>query len=249
MDISIMVLSGANPATYEPKPKQMVGLTKSKIYFAIDVPFEKVWLKRFIKINSHMKIIHTEMGIEKIMMDAHHHEEEKNLQPNNKKHHGIRDPHIWLSPTLVKIQARNIFQGLSAADPRHREQYQHNYNGFIRKLEDLHHTLENNFKRGKKKEFLVFHPSWGYFAKTYGLLQTPVEIEGKEPTPKELREVLIHARIKGIKTIFAQPQFSTKSAKAIAKAIGGQVILIDPLGPNWLENLLDVAGKIQTALK
>ncbi|MGD9350755.1 MAG: zinc ABC transporter substrate-binding protein, partial [Desulfobacterales bacterium] len=46
VSVQVMVPAGASPATYEPKPRQMVDLSKTSIYFAIGVPFENVWLKK-----------------------------------------------------------------------------------------------------------------------------------------------------------------------------------------------------------
>ena len=43
VDVHVMVSPGASPATYEPKPRQMAGISKSKAYFAIGVPFEGKW--------------------------------------------------------------------------------------------------------------------------------------------------------------------------------------------------------------
>ena len=51
-------------------------------------------------------------------------------------------------------------------------------------------------------KFMVFHPSWGYLAHDYGLVQVPVEIEGKEPKPAQLKELIELARKEGIKVIF-----------------------------------------------
>ncbi len=96
--------------------------------------------------------------------------------------------------------------------------------------------------------FMVFHPSWGYFAHAYGLKQVPIEIEGKDPKPAELQELIEHARNEGVKVIFAQPQFSDKSARLVAKEIGGQVVFADPLAEDWMSNLMAVANKFKAAL-
>jgi zinc transport system substrate-binding protein len=97
--------------------------------------------------------------------------------------------------------------------------------------------------------FMVFHPAWGYFARTYGLEQIAVEMEGKEPKPADLKRLIRHARERGIKVIFVQPEFSTKSAEAIAKAIGGKVVLANPLALDWANNLKEIASEIKAALK
>jgi zinc transport system substrate-binding protein len=95
----------------------------------------------------------------------------------------------------------------------------------------------------------VFHPAWGYFAHAYGLTQVPVEIEGKEPKPAQLKALIQHAREEGIKVIFVQPQFSSKSAKLVAREIGGEVAFVDPLAEDWSANLREVADKFRAALR
>jgi zinc transport system substrate-binding protein len=46
-----------------------------------------------------------------------------------------------------------------------------------------------------------------------------------------------------------QPQFSTKSAKLVAREIGGQVAFANPLAEDWMANLRQVADKFEAALK
>jgi zinc transport system substrate-binding protein len=95
---------------------------------------------------------------------------------------------------------------------------------------------------------MVFHPAFGYFGDAYGLKQVPVEIEGKEPSAQQLAALVRLARERDIKIIFVQPQFSDKSARAVAQAIGGAVLAMDDLGPDYLKNMTDIAEKIEKAL-
>ena len=88
-----------------------------------------------------------------------------------------------------------------------------------------------------------------YFAQAYGLKQVSIEIEGKEPKPADLRELIEHARADGIKFVFVQPQFSARSAKLIAREISGQVVFADPLAEDWAGNLRAVARKFKSALR
>ncbi|MBW2436268.1 MAG: zinc ABC transporter substrate-binding protein [Desulfobacterales bacterium] len=75
VNVQVMVLPGADPHTYEPKPRQMADLSKTQVYFAIGVPFEHIWLKKLGAANPDMKIVHTDGGIAKIPMATHHHDE------------------------------------------------------------------------------------------------------------------------------------------------------------------------------
>lgn len=236
--VSVMVLPGANPATYEPKPRQMAGLARAGIYFAVDVPFERIWLKKFASLNPGMKIVHTEDGIEKLPMKT------RGRRPGEGSGQ-VKDPHIWLSPPLVMLQARRIFCALAQADPGHEKSYEGNYRAFVREIVELDLRIRKVFaaKGQGRRRFMVYHPAWGYFARAYGLEQIPVEIEGKEPSAGGLRDLILLARERGIKVIFVQPQLASKSARTIAQSAGCHVLPADPLAENWPENLLDVAEK------
>jgi zinc transport system substrate-binding protein len=269
VEVQAMVQPGASPATYEPKPKQMADLSKTNIYFAIGVPFENAWLEKISAANPNLRVVHTDHDIEKLAMAAHHHQHDDHAEEHHeadhdheksehhedadhdKDHHehtGL-DPHIWLSPPLVKIQARTILAALQEADPAHGSIYEANFKAFTAQIDQLDADLKKTFAGKRDLGFMVFHPAWGYFAHAYGLKQVPIEIEGKDPKPAQLKELIQHAKEKGIKVVFVQPQFSTKSAKVVAREIGGQVAFADPLAEDWIANLRRVADKFQAALK
>ncbi len=248
LTVEVMVQPGASPATYEPKPSQMAKLSASLVYYAIGVPFENTWLKKISAVNPQMLVVHTDQGIDKISMAEHHHDSDDSTHGSHvEQQHGIPDPHIWLAPGLVKKQALLLFDSLKTILPEHQQQLEVNYKNFITQLELLDEGLRQIFKGREGMQFMVFHPSWGYFADAYDLSQKPIELEGKNPKPSQLGELIQHARENNIHVIFAQPQFSKKSAKVIAREIDGQVIVADPLAEDWFGNLRAVAKKIKTA--
>jgi zinc transport system substrate-binding protein len=255
--VNVMVKPGASPATYEPKTSQMKLLSKSDAYFAIDVPFEKVWLDKFKTANKNMIVVDTDEGIEKQEIQAHHHEEtnhneEKKVDHDHEEeghnHEGL-DPHIWLDPVLVKIQAKNIYDTLVEIDSVNKEFYTKNYKDFLNELEKLDQILNEILKNDQNKAFMVFHPSWGYFAKRYNLKQIAIEIEGKEPKPAQLVELIDEAKENNIKIVFVAPQFSKKGASTISKSIDATVTAIDPLSEDWSNNLIKVAKEIANSYK
>ena len=250
VNLSVMVLPGANPATYEPKPRQMVNLAQAKIYFAIGVPFEDNWLPKFTKANPGMDIVATQSGITKIPMKAGGHQHHEAPHSNGNAATGTKDPHVWLSPPLVMVQAKNILEGLVKADPEGRMVYENNYKAFLEELKVLNMEIRRVLQTtGQNTRFMVYHPSWGYFAQSYRLEQIPIELEGKKPSPRKLLQLIKNARKNGIKVIFVQPQFSEKSAETIADAIGGKVMFADPLAEDWANNLLRVAEEFKAALE
>ncbi|MBW2408589.1 MAG: zinc ABC transporter substrate-binding protein [Deltaproteobacteria bacterium] len=251
--VSVMVKPGASPAIYEPKPRQMAGLTQAKIYFAVGVPFEGVWLEKIAGANPDMRVVHTDAGIVKIPMQAHHSHEQAPAgqdQAQNADHdHQQPDPHIWLAPPLVKHQADAILETLLRVDPAHRSSYEQRHQKFLHELDELHEQLESLFAGKEDLEFMVFHPSWGYFAHTYGLRQVAIEIEGKAPKPAQLQELIEYAKRHHIQAIFVQPQFSKKSAALIAREINARLVVVDPLAENWHENLKRVALELKSAME
>jgi zinc transport system substrate-binding protein len=179
----------------------------------------------------------------------HHHEKAGHAHRSDHHDHSGLDPHIWLSPPLVKIQARTILSALREIDPAHRVSYENNFQQFDSRIDNLDTELREIFKNEKGLRFMVFRPAWGYFGHAYGLQQVPVEIEGKSPKTAQLKDLIQHARENRIKVIFVQPQFSAKSARLVAQEIGGELVFVDPLVENWLGNLRAVASKFKKALR
>jgi len=239
VSVSIMVLPGNSPHTYEPKPLQMKNLTKSILYFSIGVEFEKVWLPKFKSLNSNMQIIDVSDGIVKLqMLSLHHHESITQKEE-------WKDPHIWTSPKNVKNIAKNILNALIKTDTKNKVYYQKNYELFLRYIDDTDKKIKNILSVvPKKTKFMVFHPSWGYFAHEYGLEQLPVEIEGKSPKPKALIQLIQKAREEKVSAIFTQPEFSDEVAKVMAKELHIEVIKVSPLAKNWSKNLIKIANAI-----
>ena len=238
VDVSVMVGPGQSPATYEPRPKQMAELNKARLYFRVGVPFEDVWMERISKANPNMKVIDTRRGIELLSMNARHrHEDEAH------HHHGtgIKDPHIWLSPRLVKIQAQNMCTALIAEDFAHRSYYESNLTAFQADLDELDSEISKILKPIETRKFMVFHPALGYFARDYALEEIPIQRQGKEPSAKILADLIEQAKEEGIKVVFVQQQFGHASAEMIVRAIGGKVVYIDPLAKDYLENMRKIA--------
>ena len=246
-DVNVMVQPGASPHIYEPKSSQMKSLMNSEIYFYIGVSFEKVWLDKFKSSAKNTTFVDISNGIEKLAMAKHEHhdEEETNKKESHFEHEEEgTDPHIWLDPILVKVQAKNIYDAIVKIDSKNSEFYKANYEEFLKELDMLDADLKTILAPYENRAFMVFHPSWGYFAKRYNLEQIAVEVEGKEPKPNELVELIKDAKEHDIKIVFVSPQFSQKSAKTISKNIGAKVISLDSLDENWNSSLVLTAKEI-----
>lgn len=232
VEVNVMVGKGADPHTYEPKPKQMTALEKSDLYFAIGIEFEEAWLPKFQKSYPNLKIVKTDAGVEKIKFEGHH-EHADHDHHDHEHHHGEFDPHIWLDTVSVKIQAKNIAAALSEKYPENKALFEANLAKFEAKLDELDGFIKSTLANVKNRKFIVYHPSWGYFAKRYDLEQIAIEVDGKEPKPAELKELIEEAKEHGVKVIFVAPQFSKKAAQTVAKESGASVVEIDQLPLDW----------------
>lgn len=256
--VTVMVPPGGFPGTYEPKPEQLTALSNADGYISIDVPFERAWLERFRSANPDMLMVDTTQGIERHHMGGNEQEDEgedeqedEGEQGNQGEHEheaGQPDPHIWLSPSLVKVQARTIADALIRLDPAHKADFEANLARFLADIDALHQEITTTLESLETRKFMVFHPAWGYFAQDYNLEMIPVEVGGQEPSAAEMANLIQRAKTEQIKVVFAQPQFNPNSAQTIADEIGGEVILIDPLAHDWLANLQTVADTFATVL-
>ncbi len=241
VSVQTMVPPGASPHTYEPKPAQMAALARAQLYFSVGVQFENAWLPKFAALNPRMKVVASDAGITKIPISAHADE--------GKAHFGderLLDPHIWLSPPLIKVMARNICTALVAEQPAQEMFLKRNLEAFDARMDGLDQRIKALLAGRAGTHFIVFHPSWGYFARTYDLVQIPIETEGKEPKPAQLQHLIIEAKQLGIRVIFVQPQFSVRSARLIAETVGARVVPADPLPLDLEESLLHQAQAFQT---
>ncbi len=247
--VNVMVKPGFSPHNYEPKTSQMKNIASSKIYFAMGVSFEKVWLNRFKSANKNIKIVDISKNIKKLPMINHEHHSDENNQHNTTHDDVSLDPHVWLDPILVKIQAQNILETLVQVDIKNKDFYEKNYHLFINELDMLDNQLKKILAVSRDKSFMVFHPSWGYFAARYDLEQIPVEVEGKQPKISEIIKLVKEANEHNIRIIFVSPQFSQKSAEVISSNINGTIFIIDPLSYDYKNNLINTAHAIYNSYK
>ena len=239
--VQAMVGPGHNPVTYDPTPRQVAALEGADLYIRTGVPFEDAWLERIRAANPDMPVLDARTGIDLRAMGQH------DDGPGQDKHENgpdTLDPHVWTSPPLVKQMSRNIRDTLIDLDPRNASVYADNFAAFAADLEALDQDIRALLNGLTNRRFMVFHPAWGYFADTYGLIEVPIEKEGKAPGARSLVALIEQAKREQINVIFVQPQFDKRAAVRVATAIGGRVVAIDPLAADYAANLLRVARTI-----
>jgi len=261
----VLVPAGADAHTYEPKPSQMRELSRAGLYLSAGLEFEQAWEPRLKAVNNKLVFVHLEQGLALMPMpEGHggHGHDDHGKSDHDKDAHGHKakaghghdeesDPHIWVSPANVRHMAAHIAEAFAKADPAQAQAYSANLAAFLKEIDALDAELRTVFAGipADKRGFLVFHPAWGYLARDYGLTQTAIEFEGKEPSPRRLGAMIAQARKAGVKVIFVQPQMSRRTAESIAQALGARVLAVDPLAADWAANLRAVAGTFRQALR
>jgi zinc transport system substrate-binding protein len=235
--VSVLVPPGADPHTFELSPSQIREVANADAYMENGVGLES-WMGNILKVNSHMLVVDTSRGVSLIGGEAASAGSTRTM-----------DAHIWLSPRNAMSQVQNICDGLISLDPAGKDYYINNRDSYITKLKELDAYLNKTFAGTEKKKFVVLHPAWVYFARDYGLEQISIEAEEKEPGPRYLAEVVDVARANNITTVFVEPQYNPKMAEVIAKEIGGKVVSIDDLSPDYIDNLKSVGEKIAESLR
>lgn len=229
LDINVIIPAGVDEHNFDFKPATMKKLEKSDIYFTIGLEFERVFADKFQSNFANLQVIDTGKDL-------------RNLKTLHE--HSENDPHIWLDPILVKIQASTIAKALIAKYPQNKALYEANLAKFQAELDALNAEISTLFEKSKNKKFIIYHPSLAYFAARYHLVQIPVEIEGKEPKTKDLQRLISVAKKENIKTIFVQKGFSQNAAKSLAKELKASVVELNHLSENYAKNLRQIAQKI-----
>ena len=246
VDVNLLLPPGKDPHSYAPTPNRMAKLAKSDLLFLIGVPFERTLLPKIRSVAPKTRIVQTQKGIRKRKQTSDREEEHH----EHEKEHGEEghDPHIWLAPPLVKIQARHMLRALTEADPEGASYYSTRYGRFVAELDRLHESAAAALAPYRGRTVYVFHPSFGYFTDAYGLKQKAVETEGNRPKIKDLAAFVKRAKKENVRVLFVQPQFDPTAARKIAKAIDATVVAIDPLAEDYLANMERMVRQIRAAL-
>jgi len=249
VEVVTLVKPGDSAELYQPTDAEVTRLMQATVYFRTGMPFESgPWLEA-LQANPRIRIVDLLAGIPLRPMENHAHGEAADREAHAA--HAADDPHVWLSPRLLKIQARTVAKTLQGLDPDHAKDYQENLKVLEARLDQADRSIREKLQPlgGKGKAMFVFHPAWGYFADEYGLRQVAIQSEGKEPTDQELTELQVQARRQKVKVIFVQPQFASGAAEAVARAIGARVETLDDLAPDAIAGLLQTAEKLVEAYR
>jgi zinc transport system substrate-binding protein len=237
VQVNVLVPPGSSPHNYEVLPSQMKDLSKSKAWLQIGLlTLEDALKAKLADINKNLAIVNCSEGIIPIAGSEHEvHEHSANE---------AFDPHIWLAPAEVKIMAKNTLNALKVGFPQHSNAFDDNYTKFIARIDSVSAVIDQKLASLKNRNILIFHPALAYYARQFNLSQIALEFDGKEPSPKHMKEIVDLAHEQNIHIIFIQKEFDPAFAQQLSREIDGKVVIIDPLAYNWEKQMLDITEKI-----
>ncbi|MBS4213918.1 metal ABC transporter substrate-binding protein [Neobacillus rhizophilus] len=227
-NVELLIPNGVEPHDWDPTTKDMMKIQDADVFIYNSHYFE-TWTEKVLKSidASKLKVVEASDGIE--LMDALEAGEE--ADHDHSEHSSSKDPHVWLSPVLAQQEVDTIAKALGEVDPNNKDQYEKNAADLNSQLAKLDREFKENIDQAKNKEFVTQHAAFGYLAKQYGLTQIPIAglSPDVEPTLGKLAELTDLTKKKNIKIIYFEELTSSKVADTLAKEIGAETAVLNPL--------------------
>ena len=236
--VSTMLPEGRSPHDYAPGTRELRLAMGAKVFFSTNMLYEQRITRA---LNNRVPVVNISAGIKRIALAQEGHESHDHHHCGL-DHHSCGgdaesgDPHVWLSPLNCAIMARCAAEELAKLMPAYKDEFKSRADAFAMRMRKSHESMLKALAPYKGRSFFVYHPAFGYIASLYGLRQKAIELGGREATPTRMAVVIREARQQKVKTVFVQKQFNPASAKALANAIKGEVVELDPLAADAEKN-------------
>jgi zinc transport system substrate-binding protein len=257
----VLVGPGQNPHSYEPTPRQMASLAGARAWIKSGTDFELALEPKIRSQYPALRIVDGTAGVAFRELEKHSHEGEGADHDDDEPAVGNTgtdgampadlniDRHTWLGREPAKIMAGWVRDTLIAIDPDGADLYRTNCAALVADIDREFDELKTRLAPLSGSKVFVFHPSFGYFLDEFGIKQEAVETGGKEPTAQALARLIDEAKRDKPSAIFVQAQFPVSAAKKIADAVGAKVVSLDPLAPDWLDNVKRIGDALEKNAK
>ena len=258
VSVEVLVPAGREPETYTPTPDKIRQLARSRVFFRVGFPAEMSLLPKLASIAPNLQIVDTRANLDLRRADPHGHGDDDSDDHDGHGHahthapgcdcgmDGV-DPHVWVSPALVKRQAETIRDTLIALDPDGKVDYEANCERFVADLTELQAEIREKLAPLRGKTIYVYHPTYGYFCDEFALVQKAIEVDGKPPTPRTLADWIGNARDDDIRIIIVQPEFNRSAAAQAAELTGAKLVTHSTLSRDYFKSMRDLAALIVEA--
>jgi len=231
VDVINLTPAGTEPHDFDPSPRDLAALQNSSLFIYNGAGFEP-WVERVLPDleEKAIKTLDASLAINLLAGSGEDHEEDGHGQDENHTS-GQFDPHVWLDPKLAAMQVDSILSSLSEVDPENTPYYEENAEIFKTSLAELDREFSDTLASCKRRNIVVSHKAFAYFAKRYNLNLVPISglSPDEEPSPKKLTEVVDFVRDRDITHIFFETLVSPRLAETIALEAGVKTLVLNPL--------------------
>jgi ABC-type Zn uptake system ZnuABC Zn-binding protein ZnuA len=219
ISLTTLLPTGADPHTYEPRPKDVAAIHDAQVIFINGLELEHS-MEAVIEANAGGPVVVVSDGIEVLPFSAAGDE------------HGSGDPHTWMDPKNVQQWVENIVDALLSVDPEGASVYQANAEAYLQQLADLDAWIKDEVAKipAEQRKLVTDHQSLGYFAEAYGLEQVGLVISSLSTnasvSAQDLARLEEVVRTEKVKAIFIEMGASDALASQVARDAGIAVVRI-----------------------
>lgn len=242
VEVRTLMGKNADPESFDPTVSALRDVERSEAYLMLgNNAAEQAVVSRLRSTGADILFVDTSEGIDLIRGTHCTHPGE---------HHGhshdadAPDPHTWQSVRNMRIMAANTAAALKRIDPEGDSIYSARLTALNHELDWLDADLTLHLGEQKAHSFLVWHPSFSYFARDYGLTQIALGSEGKEITPAAMARTIDEARRSGAKIMLLQPDDDPSRSADIARQAGARAVTVNTLHYDWPATMRALATAI-----
>jgi len=233
--------AGSSPASYDPTPRQAMTLLDADLYVAVGVAMESALLPALRRDDDGPLLCDAGAAVDLLPAPDHH-------GHDHGHDHGDQgvDPHVWLSPRRAADMAGAVADAVTALRPDQAAAVAERLAAVRAELAALDAYAADRLA-GPVRPLLVQHPAYGYLAADYGLEVLTVERAGMAPSPAHLGRVITEAKERGASALVVQPQFADGQVLKAARALGLEIVELDPLAPDYpdaMRRLIDGIARL-----
>ena len=230
-EVVSLVPPGVEPHDWEPSPQTLVEIGRARVFVYNGAGFEP-WVGKLLGEVAGRKIavVDATKGMDLLPVDP-----AGGAAPARSgdagRSAGPVDPHVWLDPVLAQSQVEAIRAALEEADGAHASVYADNARAFRARLGELDAAFQAGLRDCAHRDLVVSHASFGYLGRRYRLTQVPIMglAPESEPSPAALAAIATVARRRDVRYIFFETLVSPRLAETLAREIGAQTLVLNPI--------------------
>jgi zinc transport system substrate-binding protein len=255
--VELVLPPGHTTHYYDPSPKDVSRLSSASLVFAVGLGLDS-WLNPIVESAGagHERVYDLGPLVDPMLVPAGIAKSEGLAAGRpHEGHEGPIDPHFWLDPMRMLRVTDLVVEACRNLDPEGGPGYATRGDELKASLRGLHAELLRRSGRWQGRSIVTFHGSLFYFADRYGFEVAGVveSVPGREPTAREISDLVALAKQKGVVALFSEPQLDRRAGEVIARETGLPLFQVDPVGgtpgtESYEALLRQVAGALERAM-